>query len=106
MLTLQEVKNQLAAHKTNGATVLDPPVVKATKQTSADPINFLLQCAEEHPDLFVVDRGNGYKYAVLSDVEMYEDVLTFDKIFGNPQTPNMSVNKNIFQIPEDQLERQ
>jgi len=42
---------------------------------------------------------------VISDVQMFEDILTFDGTFGNPVTPNMSVNKNIFEIPVDQLER-
>lgn len=84
---------------------IDPPVVKATVETSTDPINWLLKQKEIHPDLFVVDRGNGYKYAVISDVSMFEDVLTFDELFGNPITENMSVNKTIFQIPSDQLKR-
>mmetsp|Transcript_11663 Transcript_11663/g.15110 ORF Transcript_11663/g.15110 Transcript_11663/m.15110 type:complete len:484 (+) Transcript_11663:79-1530(+) len=87
------------------ASAIDPPVVKATKRTSTDPINFLLETAKEHKDCFTVDRGRGYQYIVPTDVSLYEDILTFDDIFGNPVTPNMSVNKNIFQIPSDQLDR-
>uniref|UniRef100_A0A7S2W3Q7 Cytochrome P450 n=1 Tax=Mucochytrium quahogii TaxID=96639 RepID=A0A7S2W3Q7_9STRA len=82
-----------------------PPQVKSTARTSSDPVNFLMECAQEFPEIFVLDRGNGYKYAVLSDVNMFEDILTYDEEFGNPVTPNMSVNKNIFQIPVEQLER-
>lgn len=107
LLLQQGEKRGISRKETSGAAqVLDPPVVKATAQLSSDPISFLLESAAQHPDLFVVDRGNGYQYVVLSDVDMYEDVLTFDKIFGNPVTPNMSVNKNIFQIPAEQLDRQ
>jgi len=36
---------------------------------------------------------------------MFEDVLTYDDDFGNPVTPNMSVNKNVFKIPVPQLEK-
>eukprot|EP00515_Schizochytrium_aggregatum_P011295 CAMPEP_0202090648 /NCGR_PEP_ID=MMETSP0964-20121228/44083_1 /ASSEMBLY_ACC=CAM_ASM_000500 /TAXON_ID=4773 /ORGANISM="Schizochytrium aggregatum, Strain ATCC28209" /LENGTH=501 /DNA_ID=CAMNT_0048658813 /DNA_START=42 /DNA_END=1547 /DNA_ORIENTATION=- len=87
------------------AGAVAPPEVVAQRALSTDPIKFLFECVAKHPEIFVVDRGNGHKYAVLSDPEMFEDVLTYDKEFGNPVTPNMSVNKNVFQIPLDQLER-
>ena len=56
--------------------------------------------------MFMLQRGPkpGQGFLVLSDPSLFEDVLTFDDIYGNPQTPNMSVTKTIFQVSEEQLE--
>jgi len=105
-LDVSIASNKLSAnelHDLSGAIL--PPTVLATPATSNDPIHFLLETAKKHPEVFMVDRGHGHKYVVLSDVNMFEDVLTYDTEFGNPVTPNMSVNKRIFQIPAEQLER-
>ena len=67
---------------------------------SANPVDFLLHAQEEHPDLFLLRRSPANEYVVICDVDLFEDVLTYDASFGNPVTPNMSVNKNIFLIPE------
>ena len=83
-----------------------PPVVTDPEGRMAkDPIPFLIEKGRENPDLFLLQRSAAQKFIVVSDPGMFEDVLTFDDIFGNPVTPNMSVNKNVFKIPVEQLEK-
>jgi len=94
-----------AAMPSEIASAMAPSEVKATPELSKDPVKFLIKCAKKHPEAFIVDRGGGYKYAVLNDPSLFEDVLTFDEDFGNPVTPNMQVNHNIFQISKEQLAR-
>jgi hypothetical protein len=42
---------------------------------------------------FRLKRSENNQFVVITDVDMFEDVLTYDADFGNPVTPNMSVNK-------------
>lgn len=84
---------------------VDPPVVKDPEQRmSNDPVNFLIETGRKYPGCFMLERSPKNRFVVISDVDMYEDVLTFDDLFGNPVTPNMSVNKNVFQIDVKHLE--
>jgi len=90
----------------NFVIAIDPPVVKDTNERMAkDPVTFLIEKGREHPGCFLLERNPRSRYIVISDVTMYEDVLTFDEYFGNPVSSNMPVNKNVFQIPVEQLDR-
>lgn len=80
--------------------VLDPE-----NRMSVDPVHFLIDSGRKNPGCFMLKRSEHNKFVVITDVEMFEDVLTFDDCFGNPVTPNMSVNKNVFGIPVEQLEK-
>lgn len=85
---------------------IDPPVVKDPEERmTKDPVAFLIEMGRKYPGCFMLERNPRQRFVVVSDVTMYEDVLTFDEEFGNPVTPNMSVNKNVFQIPVNQLEK-
>jgi len=85
--------------------ILPPVVTDPEGRMTKDPVKFLIEMGRKHPGCFMLERSAKNRFVVLSDVEMYEDVLTFDSDFGNPITPNMSVNKNVFQIPVEQLEK-
>jgi len=95
----------LAAPKVQPDSV-DPPVVNDPNgRMSIDPIAFLIETGRKCPGCFRLKRNERQNFIVITDVDMYEDVLTFDEDFGNPVTPNMSVNKNVFKIPVEQLEK-
>jgi cytochrome P450 len=99
---IYRLSQHLGVHCTNGATKA-PPVVKATAELSSDPVAFLMSAKAEHPDMFFVDR-KGFKYLVVCDDSLFEDILTFDKDFGTPQSANMQVNANIFGIDRSVLD--
>ena len=80
----------------------DIPDVKAGPEILSDPFHYLSKLSKEYPDLFYLQRGKGFKYIVVSDVSIYEDVLTFEDVFGTPQSDVMPVQQNVFQItPEE-----
>ena len=54
------------------------PVVRATRELSTNPMTFLMDAKAKYPDCFYVDRGRGFKYLVVCDMGMYEDILTFE----------------------------
>ena len=82
-----------------------PPVVKSEGKMADDPVRFLMAVKQQHPDIFVVERPSGARTTVVCDPSMFEEVLTFDDLFGNPVTPNMSVNKRVFLIDAEDLEK-
>lgn len=53
------------------------------------------------------DRGRAFCGPLLTAATgtHCRQVLTFDELFGNPVTPNMSVNKRVFLISEHDLEQ-
>lgn len=82
-----------------------PPTVKAPASFAADPISFLTKVEKQHPDLFMLERSKRNKYIVVNDPQMVEAVLGDERRFGDPVTPNMSVNKNVFGVPAETLEK-
>jgi len=102
----QEQDGMTGAGTFNAPGAIDPPIVRDPEERMAkDPIRFLIEKGRENPGCFMLERNPRQRFVVISDVTMFEDVLTFDEDFGNPVTPNMSVNKNVFQIPVPQLEK-
>eukprot|EP00939_MAST-03C_sp_MAST-3C-sp1_P000062 g62.t1 len=53
--------------------------------------------------MFIVERSPRNRYVVVCDSELFEDVLTFEQVYG-PFAPNMSVNSQIFEIPQSVLD--
>jgi cytochrome P450 len=97
---------EIAAVSSDTRGAVDPPIVKdVARKMAVDPINFLIEQGKQNPGCFRLQRDEKRNFIVISDVTMFEDVLTFDEFFGNPVTPNMSVNKNVFKIPVEQLEK-
>ena len=75
--------NTLRRHLTGAASAArtashEIPVVRATRELSTNPMKFLMDAKSKHPDCFYVDRGRGFKYLVVCDMGMYEDILTFE----------------------------
>lgn len=104
MHRIDRIVGHLRAQPTAGDPVT-PPVVEGTGEFISDPTGFLLRAKAANPDLFVLRKSAREQYVVLSDSTLFEDVLSDERLFGNPITPNMSVNKLVFGIPETKLEQ-
>ena len=99
---LDTIKRHLTS---SSNTPESPPVVYTPDSFSKDPLPFLQESKRRYPDLFKVRRSRRDRgYTVIADPSLFEDVLTYEDVYGNPQTPNMSVNKRIFKIPQETLE--
>lgn len=89
----------------SGARVpIVPVTVDAPKGFAEDPISFMRAQRKEHVDAFTLRRSANTQYVVINDPLMVEMVLDDVVTFGNPITPNMSVNKNVFGISAEVLE--
>eukprot|EP00658_Telonema_sp_P-2_P033287 TRINITY_DN24462_c0_g2_i2.p1 TRINITY_DN24462_c0_g2~~TRINITY_DN24462_c0_g2_i2.p1 ORF type:complete len:460 (+),score=109.29 TRINITY_DN24462_c0_g2_i2:147-1526(+) len=111
MERLSVLTNHLAANQLQPQPARDekppaisPPVVHSTKQFATDPTRFLLQAKADHPDMFLLQKSTRESYVVLTDPTLFEDVLSDETLFGNPITPNMSVNRLVFGIPASKLD--
>ena len=70
---------------------------------ASDPINFLLAARKKHPDIFKMQRKNGFGYVCLAEPSLFELVLT-DGAFGSVlQAENMQVSHMVFGIPKEVL---
>lgn len=92
-------------NETVSLTFSDIPEITPTPDFKRDPIKFLRDVAKKHEHMFYIKHSKNYKYLVVHDVSMYEDILTFDDTFGTPVADNMQVNKHIFQIDSKQLKK-
>merc|ERR1719491_1479852 len=85
-----------------GAT---PPTVNATPEFQTNPISFLTAQRKSHPEAFTLRRSEREQYVILNDAQMIESALGDELRFGEPMTPNMSVNKNVFGVPAETLQK-
>jgi cytochrome P450 len=99
---IHRLTGHLTTEPTNAAAQAIP-VVEATAELSSDPVAFLMSAKQKHPDMFFVER-KGFRYLVVCDDTLFEDILTFDRDFGTPQSANMQVNANIFGIDRGVLD--
>lgn len=82
-----------------------PPTVQATAEFAEDPITFLSAQRKVHPEAFTLRRSAKNQYVILNDPKLIESSLDDVVSFGNPITPNMSVNKNVFGVKADILDK-
>jgi cytochrome P450 len=100
MNRIDTIKRHLTSNTPNS-----PPVVFTPPSFSQNPLPFLQESKRKFPDMFKVRRSSRDQgYTVIADPTLFEDVLTYEDIYGNPQTDNMRVNERIFKIPQDTLE--
>jgi cytochrome P450 len=91
-------------HLSPAPTASDIPIIQATKDLALNPVEFLMKQKEISGEIFAVER-HGTRSIYTGDPVLFDEILGDEDAFGDPFTPNMSVNHKVFGLPMDVLEK-